>query len=154
MISSGNVGDGKRRNSLNIPNSRKNKKGNPQDWPSNYGYKGSTGVLTSTNDLLKWKVALLGNTALSEKSTSLLFRRHVEKTKEIYYGYGWNVFDSSNGEVIVHSGSDDFIDHNSTFRYYMDRDIIIIVLSHDGIHKGTEKSRALASKIISLIFDP
>ncbi len=152
MTATGISGDGKKWGLLNIPSSRKSKDSSPQDWSSNYGYKGSTGILSSTGDLMKWKKALFSNQVLSDKATSLLFTKHVQKTEEVFYGYGWNVFDTSNGEIIVHSGADDFIDHNSTFRHYKDKDVTIIVLSNDGIHKGTEKSRVIASKLIPILF--
>ncbi len=152
MTNTGNSGDSKEWMALNIPSSRKLKNGNPQDWPVNYGYKGSTGILTSTGDLMKWKTALFNNQVLSKESTQLLLERHVQKTEEIFYGYGWNVFDTSDGEVIVHSGADDFIAHNSTFRHYKDKNVTIFVLSNDGNYKGTEKARAVASRIIPILF--
>lgn len=150
MLHTGFSGDMQQWNSLNIPSSKR-KTDNPQIWPSNYGYKGATGIITSVQDLMKWQLALFNSKVLSESSTDLLLTRHVEKQDELFYAYGWNLFDSSRGEVIVHSGSDDFIGHNSTLRHFTDSKITIIVLDFNGNFKGTSKSRILAGKLISIV---
>lgn len=129
-------------------------KDNPQFWDINYGYKGATGILTNPRDLYKWHLSLKNNTVLSENSTNLMFTPHVLKRGKIYYGYGWNIFEESkNGNVIVHSGDDDFIGHSATIRYYSDKNRLIIVLSNAGYDKdGAPAARTIASSIIDLIF--
>ncbi|MEP1095102.1 MAG: serine hydrolase domain-containing protein [Cyclobacteriaceae bacterium] len=150
MSHTGFSGDLKKWNSLAIPPWSKRKTDNLQTWPTNYGYKGATGIITSVQDLMQWQLALFDRKVLSESSTDLLFTRHVEKQGELFYGYGWNLFDSSRGEVIVHSGSDDFVRHNSTLRHFKDSKITIIVLDFNGSFKGTSKARILAGKLISI----
>lgn len=156
MSQTGFSGDGQAWNKLAVAEKGKGAsrkiEGNPQSWEVNYGYKGSTGLLTTTEDLFKWHTSLLDNTILSANSTDLMFTRHVLKGDEIYYGYGWNLFDSDNGEVIVHSGDDDFIGQSGSIRYYKDLDRLIVVLSNGGYQKDRSVARAMAAGIVELVF--
>lgn len=156
MSQTGFSGDGQAWNQLTVADKGKGAsrkpKGNPQNWEVNYGYKGSTGLLTSAGDLFKWHTSLLENTVLSDSSIALMFTRHVLNGDDIYYGYGWNLFDSDNGEVNVHSGDDDFIGQSGSIRYYKDLDRLIVVLSNGGYHKDRSVARAMAAEIVELVF--
>ncbi|WP_422105458.1 serine hydrolase domain-containing protein [Winogradskyella sp.] len=121
-------------------------KENPQLWETNYGYKGSTGILTNPTDLFIWFNALYNGKLLSKDSTTLLFTEHVKKSDKIFYGYGWNFFEDSIGKVIVHSGDDDFIGHSATLRFYPDVKRLYIVTSNTG---GTYKKRPIAQTLSS-----
>lgn len=158
MKHTGCAGDQQKWNALNVaekgPKASKKLSDNPQNWTENYGYKGATGILSATEDLLKWHHAIKENSVLSKASTDLLFENHALKDaeSEIYYGYGWNLFNTKNGQVIVHSGDDDFIGHNSTFRYYPEKKKLIIVLSNAGYFKNNSIAQEMSSKIINLVF--
>lgn len=156
LSNTGLAGDQQYLNVLNVAargrGSRRSASGNPQLWEINYGYKGSTGILSNTDDLLAWNRALHENELLQPTSTQLLFEPHSSKGDDIFYGYGWNVFDSEQGEVIVHSGDDDFIGHNATLRYYPESNKLIVVLSDAGYYKGDPAARVIAKKLIPELF--
>ncbi len=151
MKETGCAGDQKKWQSLLFAFPPKKKNGNPQEWSTNYGYKGATGVLSSAKDLLKWKNALLERKVLNAASLEQLLTRHVPK-RSIHYGYGWNLFDGSKGRVMVHSGDDDFILHSATLRHYLDKDLTVIVLSHHGYYRKSPMANLLAAEILSVLF--
>ncbi len=152
MTQTGFSGDQKRWNALTTPWTKKRKK-SPQEWSLNYGYKGATGVITSTVDLMKWKSALFQGQVLNKETMALLFKSHVQKSGDLYYGYGWNIINTKRGKEILHSGSDDFIHHNSSMRIFEEANITIIVLDNQGQFKNSTKSRILVSKLIPIVFE-
>lgn len=158
MNHSGNSGDKQKLRTLNVAQkgigASKKIYGNPQDWPENYGYKGSTGVLSNPDDLYKWHLSIQNNIILSKESTNMLFKEHIVKDpeNEIYYGYGWNIFESKNGKVIVHSGGEDFISHTSTFRYYPEKNLLLIITANSGYKENQNITQELSNKIVNLIF--
>jgi len=157
LNNTGHTGDQQYGNVLSVTERGKGSKrrasGNPQLWKSNYGYKGSTGILSSVNDLLTWNQALHENSLLRPENSKLLFEAHLSKGDGIFYGYGWNVFDSDEGQVIVHSGDDDFIGHNATLRFYPESNKLIVVLSDAGYYKGDPVARVMAKRIIPELFN-
>lgn len=127
-------------------------KSNPQLWDINYSYKGSTGVLTNISDLYIWHQSLMNNTILSEASTDLLFTRYVGTDNDTFYGYGWYVFDTENGPVISHAGYDDFIQQGSSFRYYEDHDVLIVILHNYGSYMDGKVPVLIRNMIAEEIF--
>ena len=149
LTMSGHIGDQGVHQQLSVaPPEKKVKSGigpSPQGWAVNYGYKGSTGVLSSPTDLSIWFHNLYQGNVLSKERTALLFKRHVVKSEKVFYGYGWNLFNDAIGEVIVHSGYDDFIGHSSTLRFYPGSGKLFIVLSNT---KGLDAKRPIAQSLV------
>lgn len=156
MYESGSAGDQQMHYKLEMAErgrrSKRRAKGNPQNWPKNYAYQGSTGVLTSTRDLHIWFNAVREGQVISEEGVELLFSKAAVKDDDLYYGYGWNIITAEDGDTWVHSGDDDFIAHSSTLRYYTEQDVLIIALSNAGYYNDTPVARAIAVKLVETLF--
>jgi CubicO group peptidase (beta-lactamase class C family) len=65
------------------------------------------GILSSSDDMLRWAYALLDGNVLSRKSMSQYWAPQVKEDgdDDMYYGYGWGVRPLPNGDtVITHNG--------------------------------------------------
>jgi CubicO group peptidase (beta-lactamase class C family) len=105
---------------------------------ANWGYRGATGVFSTTEDLYLWLQALSNGTVLSKSSveqmwSAQVFNRHgSQKGREIYYGYGWGVITQDGRRVGVnHAGDEDWLGHNGVIARHENGDVII-VLSNAG----------------------
>jgi CubicO group peptidase (beta-lactamase class C family) len=120
------------------------KKGRAQ---ANYGYRGATGMYSTTADFFRWLQALHQGRVLSESSRQQLFAPAVPVRKEganqVSYGYGWVVV-TREGQLqeVRHTGAEDWLGHNSFV--VMAGDLTIVVLSNAGEPNGNAWSRTVA----------
>ena len=103
---------------------------------------GTGGIISTTDDMLKWSNAITDNTLLSEKQKEPLFTPRSEYTDyKAYYGYGWlidkNYFDASGThrlakkhKLYYHPGTD--LGFYTMFLFQPDEDITIILLNNTG----------------------
>lgn len=109
---------------------------------ANYGYKGGTGIFSTSQDLYKWINTIKYSDFLSPKSIQQLFKPYKNLKGNIIngvsYAYGWRV-EYKNGELtqIRHGGLEDGI-HDVYVRSYTNGEIII-VFSNSGVYKGKGK---------------
>lgn len=104
------------------------------DFPSGWGRKGTTGVLSTANDLLAWDVALRAGKVLDDESRKAWATPVSEE-----YGLGWYVqLDERAGPCLFHSGGVE--GYRSYIARYPDHETVVIVL-------GDEDSRAVESGI-------
>lgn len=126
----------------------------------NYGYKGSTGMYATLDDLYRWTKSLRGYRCLSERDTELLFQPNVivrgNSIKGTFYGYGWFIqMDKGLKKEIRHGGSEDGL-HNGIIRW-TDSGYTIIVLSNqwaenlEGRFNGVEWSTVLSIGIRDIV---
>ena len=108
---------------------------------SNYGYKGGTGIYSTTQDLFKWVTALRNAEILNSESLDSMFKPHISARGDlnngVHYGYGW-FLEYKNGAIreIRHLGAEaGGIGHNGVIRLYDNNDQII-TLSNSGIFNG------------------
>lgn len=124
---------------------------------SNYGFKGATGIFSTTKDLNRWVNALINKKLLTSKSLDLMFQPYVSARGDlengVFYGYGW-FLEYKNGALreIRHMGVEaGGIGHNGIIRFY-DNGNKIIVLSNSGIYNGKGKLNGVERGIV-LSFD-
>lgn len=93
---------------------------------------GNGGVLSTSQDMMKWHRALLGNSILSVDSKEKLFGSHVpEHDPGYYYGYGWSVVpDYAQGRLVWHNGMSFF--GKAEFWRFPESGLAIFVASHSG----------------------
>ena len=97
--------------------------------PNGWGYRGSTGAITSTADLVKWIRALVGGKVLSSRSLGELF--HDKKVEDDYgYALGWEVERDSSGQIVKidHGGST--IGFQSYLSYFPREKVLLVSLSN------------------------
>jgi len=120
-------------------------------WAANGPYlhlKGNGGILSTTEDLYKWHLALLGNTILSSEAKKKYYTKHIKEGNNAssHYGYGWAIFPTPrNTELIAHNGGNGIF--FADFWRYLAEDITIIILTN----KSTNYSEVIASQIAGLI---
>lgn len=72
-----------------------------------FSTEGDGGIYTSINDYLKWIEALQSGKIFSKNiiNKAMSFQFPVDKEKNLSYGYGWFVDESSTPHKVYHSGS-------------------------------------------------
>lgn len=68
---------------------------------------GNGGILSTTGDMYKWHLALLGDKVLNKAAKEKYYKRHIEEGAGAgtYYGYGWALFPTPrNTTLITHNG--------------------------------------------------
>lgn len=98
-------------------------------WDSTLTYAAG-GIYTTTGDLYKWANAIAKRQILSRESWSEAFTPHLE-----HYGDGWWIDTLYGNRYIYHSGG--LIGFMSSFRYYPDQDVTIILLNNFGFYWQT-----------------
>lgn len=95
-----------------------------------WNLRGNGGLLTTTNDLLKWHDALAGESVLTASSIDALQGRHVKTNKSGQdYGYGWFTMDTPVGTLHLHNGSNGH--HYASMRRFDDEDLVIVMLANE-----------------------
>lgn len=95
-----------------------------------WNLRGNGGLLTTTNDMLKWHDALAGGSVLSASSVETLQERHVATNQNgEYYGYGWITEDTPVGDLHWHNGSNGH--HFASMLRFSDEDLVVVMLAND-----------------------
>lgn len=150
-----------------IPNWNKNKiavgylnnnevwgKLNEMAWGTDGPYlnlKGNGGILSTTEDMYKWHLALLGEKVLSKEAKKKYYAKHIEEGEGSgsYYGYGWAIFPTSrNTNLIAHNGGNGIF--FADFWRYLTEDITIFIVTN----RSSSYADIVASQIAGIILDP
>ena len=125
-----------------------------KEWPGDAPYwhlKGNGGILSTTEDMLKWDRALTTDKILSKEAKKKYYfpaLRPDEKGPS-HYAYGWDVSTTErNTKRVWHNGSNGIF--YADFYRFIDEGVTIIVLTNvwdDGF-------TAAGSAISKIIFDP
>jgi CubicO group peptidase (beta-lactamase class C family) len=97
---------------------------------------GAGGIISTTDDLLKWDEALYTDKLLSREKINELFDPKAEYTDwDAWYGYGWMIdrklfLQSKNHKIIYHPGTD--FGYYSMFVRQPDNNNLIILLNNSG----------------------
>jgi len=120
---------------------------NEKPWDKDGPYwalRANGGMSSTLDDMLRWHVALTGDTVLSAAEKEKMFRRQVKEgpAADSYYGYGWSIGESAwGGRLIEHNGGNGtfFAD----FLRYTDDGIVVILSTNDSDVRGGKISHAL-----------
>jgi CubicO group peptidase (beta-lactamase class C family) len=91
---------------------------------------GNGGILSTTEDMHMWLLALKGNKILSAEAKKKLFTPFLEN-----YAYGWNVSQTDHGTLITHGGAND-LGASADFRWFLDCDTTIILFCNQSYGKS------------------
>jgi len=91
---------------------------------------GNGEILSTTNDMHKWYLALKGEKILSAEAKKKLFTPFLSN-----YAYGWNVTDTEHGKVIQHDGGSD-LGNSALFTWYVDHDILTVLFCNQSYGKN------------------
>lgn len=117
-----------------------------------WNLRGNGGLLSTTEELLRWHDALTSGLVMSEDSLSLLQAAHVDEgIGHTFYGYGWVNEPTSAGTLVWHNGGNDFF--FAQVLRYIDRDLQVITLANEASLAAEELARALASIVLPELED-
>lgn len=112
--------------------------GSPADWPGPYwSLLGAGGIVSTVGDLFRWHQALESQTVLPNEMRERLWEPFVNIDERTAYGYGWQISQTDyGGQLIWHVGAGRA--HNAEFRFYPERDTVIIIGSNriDDAYQG------------------
>ena len=130
--------------------------GKPTDkaWDGNAPYwhlKGNGGILSTTEDLYKWHLALLTDSILSNEAKEKYFypKLRDNESSDSYYAYGWDVHKTiRNTKLISHDGFNRIF--YADFFRFVDEGVTIITLTNKALPDFTGTSM----EISRIIFEP
>ena len=120
--------------------------GTPLEKPYPYwNYIGNGGILSTTMDMYRWHLALLGNDVLSEEAKTKIFTPFLNE-----YGYGWDVLEREMGTLIQHDGASS-LGCSAEMRRYIDAGIVTMLFCNQSYGRGA-LFEPIRDKIEALIF--
>jgi CubicO group peptidase (beta-lactamase class C family) len=106
---------------------------------------GNGGILSTTEDMYRWHLALSGEKVLSAEAKKKLYTPFLND-----YAYGWDVMKTRHGQVIKHDGGSS-LGIAAEFRRYTDAGVVFVLFSNrDGIDMLF--SQGLVEKVDDMIF--
>lgn len=100
---------------------------------ANWGYRGATGIYSTTEDIFRWMQALRGDKILNPRSRQQLWGKQtlqsrISPTEEQFYGYGWGVRFKDGKKIYVrHTGYEDWLGHSSVMCLYENGDAYVVL---------------------------
>lgn len=113
--------------------------------------RGNGGILSTTEDLAKWSIALRGNKILSSEAKKKLHHPRLRKneTDNPYYAYGWDVLKTDRNTFIARHNGTNNIFYADMHRYIDERLTIIHI-----VNKGIPSFVDVNNQIARTIFEP
>lgn len=112
-----------------------------------WNLRGNGGVLSTTEDLLRWHDALAAEHVLGAHSLELLQAAHVDEgIGHTFYGYGWVSEETSAGKLVWHDGGNGFF--FAQVLRYLDEDLQIITLANEASLAAEDLARTLALTLL------
>jgi len=106
---------------------------------------GNGEILSTTNDMHKWYLALKGDKILSAEAKKKLFTPFMNN-----YAYGWSILATERGKVIQHDGGSD-LGSSALFTWFVDHDTLTVLFCNQSYGKNPLIS-PLRDKIERLLF--
>lgn len=98
-------------------------------WNKVWNY-GTGSIVSNTNDLYKWFLALGDNKILPPEEKQKLFTEYNSANDEnTSYGYGWFIRKLSDGSSLIFHGGDN-TGYHSEFRWYVKDNRVIVILTN------------------------
>lgn len=106
---------------------------------------GNEGILSTTENMYKWHLALSGDSILYRDAKKKLYTPFLND-----YAYGWDVMETAHGTVIKHDGGST-LGIGAEFRRYIDADVVFILFSN---RDGEEVlfNKGVREKVETIIF--
>jgi CubicO group peptidase (beta-lactamase class C family) len=123
---------------------------------ANWGYRGATGMYSTTEDLYRWMLALEKKQILNQASREQLWGKHalmekISPTEEQFYGYGWGVrFKNGERLYVRHTGYEDWLGHKSFMCLFENGDAYVVLSNaepNDGTGRGSIISREIQKRL-------
>lgn len=134
--------------------------GKPTDkeWDKDAPYlhlKGNGGILSTTEDLLKWDRALLTDKILSREAKGKYYfpALREDETGRSHYAYGWDVMKTERSTTRVwHNGSNNVF--YADFYRFIDEGVTIILMTNSWQNSFNETGRVISRIIFDSNYEP
>lgn len=133
-------------------------KPNDKEWDKDAPYwhlKGNGGILSTTEDLYKWNLALLSDKILSKEAKAKYYHPKLRagENDNPYYAYGWDILKTKRNTILTnHNGANGVF--YADFYRYIDEGITIIMLSNKAQRSFFETNREISKIIFDPLFEP
>ncbi len=91
---------------------------------------GNGGILSTTMDMYRWHLALLGDEVLSDEAKTKIFTPFLND-----YGYGWDVLNREMGVLIQHDGAS-MLGNSAEMRRYIDAGVVTMLFCNQSYGGG------------------
>jgi len=120
--------------------------GTPLEKPYPYwNLIGNGGILSTTGDMYRWHLTLLGDSVLSADAKAELFTPFLND-----YAYGWDVLTTKYGSLIQHNGGS-MLGNSAEMRWYADSNAVTILFCNQS-RDGVPLIDAVRDKIEDILF--
>lgn len=120
---------------------------------ANWGFRGATGMFSTSGDLYRWQRALLHDRVLSEASRTRLLAPHVP-IEGGAAAYGWFRTTGPGGTRALWTRGTESFGHNAILMTYPDPDVVIVAASNAGDREGVAMTRWLADELAHIVLEP
>jgi CubicO group peptidase (beta-lactamase class C family) len=117
--------------------------------------KGNGGILSTTEDLYKWNLALLTDKILSKAAKEKYYHPELRpgENDNPYYAYGWDVLKTKrNTRLTRHNGANGVF--YADFFRFIDEGVTIIMLSNKAQRAFIETNLEISKMIFDAAYDP
>lgn len=117
----------------------------------NWGFRGATGIYSTTGDLYRWYRALQEDRVLSEESRKKLLAPHVSLGETGHASYGWFLTPTPRNSLWTR-GNESF-GHNALVMAYPEENLVLVAASNAGDLERVARTRKLAADLAEFLFD-
>lgn len=127
---------------------------NEREWAGDAPYwhlKGNGGVLSTTEDMYKWHLALLSDKVLSKEAKRKYYHPQLRpgENENPYYAYGWDILKTPRNTIVTRHNGTNRVFYADMHRF-IDEGAAIILLSN----KAHQDFTGVARSISRIMFDP
>jgi CubicO group peptidase (beta-lactamase class C family) len=120
--------------------------GTPLEKPyPSWNVMGNGEILSTTDDMLRWHQALLGDRILSAAAKEKLYKPFLND-----YAYGWDFLETPRGTLIQHDGGSS-LGSSAEMRRYIDANTLTMVFCNQA-YQGSVLFSPIRNKIETLVF--
>lgn len=115
-----------------------------KDYPY-WNYIGNGGILSTTEDMLLWHRALMGDKVLSAEAKEEMYTPYLND-----YAYGWDYLETERGALVQHDGGS-MLGCAAEFKRFLDSNVVIVMFSNrSGVEILHEKG--VRDRVTDLVF--
>lgn len=131
---------------------------NERDWAGDAPFwhlKGNGGILSTTEDMYKWHLALLTDNILSKEAKQKYYRPQFRpgENDNPYYGYGWDILKTPRNTILTRHNGTNRVFFADMYRF-IDEGAAIIMLSNKAHQDFTGTARAISRIMFDQAYKP